>query len=251
MVAIDSGPRSIIELITREKNSIVPPNEIEIAVHNWHQVEDAANNSGRSIPILSKISAKETALIVVDMQRAFLEPGAALEVPSGNAIINNINKLSSSFRSLGGTVVFLRYLVDEKAGLLPLFEGRSYLPGGRVAPIHALKKEHQQFELHPDIDVRESDLLIDKRRYSGVIGSDMVEKLRQRNIVNAIVAGVTTDVCAGNTAESLMQMDFHVVMVWDGTAALSRLAHEMFLARFFLLYGDVMPAEEILERLQE
>ena len=249
MTDLKCGPQRLSELINRDPIGFNSPGEKEIVLQSWRGVGEAAQNSGRTIPLLNMIPVKKTALVVVDMQRAFLESGAAIEVPPGRSLFKNINLLSDAFRFYGGTVMFLRYLVDEECGLLPLFEGKSYLPGGRESPIKALNKNHQQFQIHPGLNVKDKDIIVNKRRYSGVVGSNMVGIFRRRGITNIVITGVTTDVCAGNTAENLMQSDFHVVMVWDGTAALSRLVHEMFLARFFLLYGDVMPTEEVLRRI--
>ena len=39
---------------------------------------------------LHRLQPGRTALLVIDMQRGFLEPGAALEVPQGRAIIPNL-----------------------------------------------------------------------------------------------------------------------------------------------------------------
>jgi ureidoacrylate peracid hydrolase len=38
---------------------------------------------------LHRLQTGRSALLVIDMQRGFLEPGAALEVPAGRAIIPN------------------------------------------------------------------------------------------------------------------------------------------------------------------
>jgi len=114
----------------------------------------------------------------------------------------------------------------------------------------AFQPGHPQFDLSPDLDVQKRDIIMEKNRYSAVLGSDIVDVLRKRGIENVIITGVTTDVCAGNTAEDLMQKDFHVVMVWDGCAALDRLEHELYLARIFGLYGDVMPTDEVIRRLK-
>ena len=40
-----------------------------------------------------------TALLVIDMQRGFLEPGAALEVPQAREIIPNLRRLMSTCRA--------------------------------------------------------------------------------------------------------------------------------------------------------
>jgi ureidoacrylate peracid hydrolase len=183
------------------------------------------------------------------MQRAFLEVGAAIEVAPGRLALPKINELAAALRWRGGTILFIRYLVDENVGMLKHFEGKSYLGPNRESPLQALRAGHPQFELHPKLDIQPTDVVLDKRRFSAVLGSNIVEMLRARGIENVIVTGVTTDVCAGNTAEDLMQMDFHLIMVWDATAALDRLEHELYLARIFGLYGDVMPTEEVLARL--
>lgn len=221
----------------------------DIAVTRWELAEKAALLAKRPIPILDHISVHRTALVVVDMQRAFLDEGAAIEVPQGRSIIDNINELCGAVRSNGGLVIFLRYEVSRDTGLLKYFEGQSYLGDDRESPLVALRSDNPQFRLHPDLDVRDGDLVLNKHRYSAVLGSHLVDTLRIHDVANVIVTGVTTDVCAGNTAEDLMQRDFHVVVVWDGTAAMSRLEHELYLARIFGLYADVMPTQEVLRRL--
>ena len=47
----------------------------------------------RRIEQLHCLEPGRTALLVIDMQRAFLEPGAALELPPGRAIIPNLQRL--------------------------------------------------------------------------------------------------------------------------------------------------------------
>jgi ureidoacrylate peracid hydrolase len=221
-----------------------------IAAARWCIAASGARNAQRSIPILSTIEGGRTALLVIDMQRVFLDSGAAIEVAPGRAIIPSINRLAAAVRAKGGKVIFFRYLVNDSVGMLRCFEARSYLDSTRVSPLKAMQPGNPQFELRPDLDIEKGDTIMDKTRYSAVLGSSIVEVLRKKGIENVIVTGVTTDVCAGNTAEDLMQMDFHVVMVWDGCAALDRLEHELYLARIFGLYGDVMPTVEVIARLK-
>ena len=244
------GPFYIEKMIRNDHVKFSSRNKSKIAAKRWHLAINGANRASRSIPILSKIRGEETALIVVDMQRCFLDSGAAIEVPEGRNIIANINKLALNVRAKNGIVIFTRYLVNEKVGLLKYFEKESYLDNNRESPLKALKPDHEQFELHPDLYILQGDIVMDKIRYSAVLGSNIVEILKTYKIKNVIITGVTTDVCAGGTAESLMQVDFNVIMVWDGCAALDRLEHELFLAKFFGLYGDVMPTEEVIMRLE-
>lgn len=242
------GPSYFIERLNDA--TIIGEPEGAIARQRWQVALEAAENAHRPTPILEEIPTLRSALLVIDMQRAFLDVGASVEVPAGRSIVANINALSSGVRHRGGHVVFFRYLVERDAGLLTHFERESYIGRDRVSPLVAMQRDHHQFGLYPELTIVPDDLVMDKIRYSAVIGSDIVDRLRQWEVTAVIITGVTTDVCAGNTAEDLMQKDFNVVVAWDGTAALSRLEHELYLARIFGLYGDVMPTEEILRRLK-
>lgn len=244
------GPEFIKCAIGSAKVKSLVGEWLRIATNRWQIAIDGAQNAGRPIPILENIETKHTSLLVVDMQRAFLDVGASIEVPEGRKIVPNINKLAATVREKGGKVIFFRYLVNEQVGMLKHFEGKSYLGADRESPIVALRAGHPQFELYPELDVQKGDIVMDKTRYSAVLGSNIVDLLRKQGIENVIVTGVTTDVCAGNTAEDLMQMGFHIVMVWDGCAALDRLEHELYLARIFGLYADVMPTDEVITRLR-
>lgn len=246
---ISFGPEYMIRKIAQGGIRGLSDEKSKIATNRWNSALSAALTAGRSIPIISNIEAKKTALLIIDMQKAFLDEGAAIEVPEGRLIIDNINVIADKIRKNGGRVIFFRYLVNRNPGLLVNFQAKSYLGSNRESPMKALRPGHPQFEIFPGLNIGKEDIVMDKTRYSAVEGSDIVNILKQNDIENVIITGVTTDVCAGNTAEDLMQRDFNVIMVWDGTAALDRLEHEIFLARIFGLYGDVMPTEEVIKRI--
>ncbi|MFH1049654.1 MAG: cysteine hydrolase [bacterium] len=241
----NDGPNLINSMISFDDKT-----KEKLVKKRWDLALIGANNAQRPIPILKEIDCSKTALCIIDMQLCFLEENAAVEVPEGRKIIPNINLISNELRDKGGIVIFFKYIIDDNPGLTELFEGHSYLGHDRLSPVDVLKIGHPQFSLHPDLHVNENDQIFTKNRFSAVHGSNLVNYLHENNIENVIITGVTTDVCAGNTAECLMQKDFHVVMVWDGTAALDNLEHNIFLAKFFGLYGDVMPTAEVLSRLK-
>ena len=58
-------------------------------------------------------AAGRTALIVVDMQRAFLEPGEAMEVPPAREVVPRIQALLTVFRARRLPVVFTEFLYTE------------------------------------------------------------------------------------------------------------------------------------------
>ena len=56
-----------------------------------------------------KLAPASTALLVVDMQRAFLDPGEAMEVPAARDIVPQIQSLLALFRSHGLPVVYTEF----------------------------------------------------------------------------------------------------------------------------------------------
>src|ERR1700732_2558910 len=59
--------------------------------------------------IFDTIDPGKTALVVVDMQNAFMLPGVAHALcPMAEKIVPNINRLAAAVRASGGTVVWIK-----------------------------------------------------------------------------------------------------------------------------------------------
>ena len=57
--------------------------------------------------LFDALDSERTALLVIDMQNMFCEPGAPAEVPASRGICGNINRLCSEVRQLGGLVIWI------------------------------------------------------------------------------------------------------------------------------------------------
>jgi nicotinamidase-related amidase len=67
---------------------------------------------------LLRLEAGRTALLVVDMQRGFVDPGAAMEVPEARAIVPVVADLIARFRASRHPVVFSQFVYSPAAPLL-------------------------------------------------------------------------------------------------------------------------------------
>lgn len=56
--------------------------------------------------LFDRLDPLRTALVVVDMQKTFCEPGAPAEVPASRGIVAAINRLAAGLRAAGGTIVW-------------------------------------------------------------------------------------------------------------------------------------------------
>ena len=194
--------------------------------------------------LFDKLEAKRTALLVIDMQNAFVAPGAPVEVPAARAIVEPINRLAAALRKLGVPVIWVQHenAKDGKdwAGFFDVF----IAPGRRAEAAAALTAGTPMQALWRDLDVKKEDLRVAKNRYSPFIKSGFDEKLRALGIDTLLLAGTKTNVCVECTARDAMMLDYKVVLLADCTAALSAEEHRATLENVIQQFGDVRSAEE-------
>ncbi len=194
-----------------------------------------------------------TALVVVDMQNAFMLPGVAFaEIKTAPEIVPNINRLARALRAAGGTVVWIvtTYTKDTDT------EWSTYY--GLSTPTHgakrsaALTKGSKGHQIWASLEVSPDDPIVEKKRFSAFIqgSSDLDRVLSERGIDTILVAGTVTGVCCESTARDAMMLNYKVVMVTDGNAAYSDEEHNAALTAFYASFGDIMPTDMLVGLLE-
>jgi ureidoacrylate peracid hydrolase len=188
----------------------------------------------------------KTALVVVDMQNAFMLPGVA-HSPCAMAkeIVPNINRLARAVRETGGAVVWIKtvYTDDTLQNWSTLYGMIG--PGGTERRARALTSGSKGHELWPELDVRPDDPIVEKNRYSAFIqgSSELADVLRRRGLDTLLITGTVTNVCCESTARDAMMLNFKAIMLSDGNAANSDDDHNASLCNFYLTFGDVMSTD--------
>ena len=194
-----------------------------------------------------------TALVVVDMQNAFMLPGVAHALcPMAEKIVPNINRLAQAVRMTGGTVIWIKTTFKDDAlkNWSTYFEMVKPEQGARrVAALTAGSKGH---ELWAALDVRADDLIVEKNCFSAFIqgSSNLAEVLRERGLDTVLITGTVTNVCCESTARDAMMLNFKTIMVTDGNAAVTDEDHNASLCAFYLTFGDVMPTDMLVTCLE-
>jgi ureidoacrylate peracid hydrolase len=193
----------------------------------------------------------KTALVVVDMQNTFCEPGAPAEVPCSRGIVDNINALTAELRARGVPVIWLLHANTHQGERSDwdLFFNYVVADDVRQQTIESLAPGRQ--EVWRELTTSSQDLTIIKNRYSALIaGSSTLERvLRNLGIDTILIAGTKTNVCCEATARDAMMLDFKVVMVCDCCAALSDEEHQASLETIIQQFGDVLSRDEVIARL--
>jgi ureidoacrylate peracid hydrolase len=214
-----------------------------------HEVLNRIKRLRSAFHIFENLDPARTAHIIVDLQNGFMEPGATVELPVARDVVPNVNKICKAVRAAGGINVFVRFLIDEQT----LASWSSYFtdfasPERRQAMIETFGRDCHGFALWPGLDVKPQDLIVDKTRFGAFVpgSSQLHEVLQERGIDTLIITGTATNVCCESTARDAMQMNYKVIFVADGNAALTDAEHNATLNNMVLRFADVMTTAELV-----
>ena len=204
--------------------------------------------------VYEDLDPSKTALVVVDMQNAFMLEGVAHALcPMAKHIVPNINRLAQSVREAGGTVVWIKttFTPDVLTSWSTYYEMVS--PENGRKRIEALTADSKGHELWPTLEVRPDDLIVEKNRFSAFIqnSSKLADELRTRGIDTVLITGTVTNVCCESTARDAMILNFRTIMVTDGNAAVTDEDHNASLASFYLTFGDIMSTDKLVFLLKQ
>ena len=160
-------------------------------------------------------SSSSTALIIVDVQRAFDEWEAKGKRRNNPRAVARIADLLAAFRETRAPIFHIRH-----EGTKPT---SSFLPSGTGYPV---KDEAREQDGEP---------VIVKRVNSAFIGTDLESRLRAAGIASVVICGATTNHCVETTTRMAGNLGFDARLVRDATWTFDRVGPD----------GDAHAAEDI------
>ena len=197
----------------------------------------------------------QSALLVVDMQRAFLDPGEAMEVPAARDIVPQIQALLALFRNHGLPVIFTEFTYSES---VPLLIGHLHpehrraaagAPRGFGRPSSSCLLGEANVHVVPELAPRPDELVVTKHYYDGFNGTPLDHALRARGITHLVLAGTMTDICVLATVVGGMNREYRMTVVEDATATLSSEIQHAALDVIRRAYARVLTAKQIAEEM--
>jgi nicotinamidase-related amidase len=211
--------------------------------------------SGRATAFerLLALEPGRTALLVVDMQRGFLEPGEALEVPPARAIVPTIRALLEAFRARRLPVAFTEFTYSPAVPLLVGELHPEHKPATAGAPRGFGMPSSNCLEGTPSartIDAlapRADEPVIRKRWYDGFAGTELDGALRARGVTSLVVTGTMTDICVFSTVVGAFNREYRISVVEDGVATLEPEIQRATLDIVGRAFGRVVSSKEVLD----
>lgn len=179
-------------------------------------------------PLPIEIEPARTALIIMDMQRDFLEPGgfgASLGNDVGllRAAIAPCRRLLEAARARGMLVIHTREghrpdLADAPPAKVE--RGKPTLRIGDVGPMgRILIRGEAGHDIVQELSPRAGEPVIDKPGKGAFYQTDLELVLKNRGITTLLVCGVTTEVCVHTTIREGNDRGFRCVAIADACAS--------------------------------
>lgn len=204
--------------------------------------------------IYEALEPARTALIVVDMQDAFVAEGAAIETPAARDIVPNINRLATATREAGGTVVWIVSTYGPKPeDYWPTFFDHVMSPEAAARFRGALIDGCDSHGIYAPLAVAVDDPVISKNRFGAFVGSGgrLEELLRGKNIDTLLITGTVTNMCCETTAREAAMLSFKTIMVADANAGRNQAEHDAALTAFLIGMGDVHNTNDVIAMLRK
>ena len=177
---------------------------------------------------------KETALIVVDLQKGIV--GLPMAHPT-NAVVAHAARLAAAFRAQALPVV----LVTVHGGA----------PGRTEQSRNFADRPSDWDQLVPELAAQPGDYRIGKRTWGAFTATGLEGLLRVRGITQVVIAGIATSIGVESTARQAHELGFHVTLALDAMTDMSREAHDNSVQRIFPRLGETATTEEVIALLAQ
>jgi ureidoacrylate peracid hydrolase len=178
-----------------------------------------------------EIDLQKAAIVIIDMQNAFLAKGAysdllGYDIRPARAAIGPIGRISRRARERGVKIIYL-YIVHHPGD-----------DGGGPNSVHWFKEASMKLHrAHPEfadklpfpnkwgakivneLTPQKGDIVIEKPRYSGFFDTNIRTVLKRYDIKYLIITGVNSNCCVESTIRDAYHHGYFSILVSDATAA--------------------------------
>lgn len=210
----------------------------------------------------SFLSDRSVALVIIDMQRDFLEPGGFGEALGNNvqllqAIVPTVKQLLEKFRALHLPII---HTVEGHASDLSdcppskLNRGKGgTLKIGDIGPMgRILVLGEEGNNIIPELAPIAGEILLPKPGKGAFCRTNLESILQEKGITHLIFTGVTTEVCVQTTMREANDRGYECLIVEDGTESyfpsFKQATLEMLRAQGGII-GWTAPAQAVLQAL--
>jgi len=187
-----------------------------------------------------RLNIAASALVVVDMQRFFLNAASPTFTCGGVAILSTVKRLLDTFRQCKRPVIYTQHVHhpnDLDSGIMGWWWEGKCLEGS------------PESEIHPSLAPMPNEKVVLKHRYSAFYNTDLETVLRCLKVEDVVISGIMTNMCCESTARDAYYRDYRVFFLADGTGSINEEMHLASLLNLAFGFAYVTTGDDIINQL--
>ncbi|WP_251978278.1 cysteine hydrolase family protein [Salinicola avicenniae] len=157
---------------------------------------------------MSTTATPNTALLIMDLQNGIL---ASYEEKQRHTVVERANRLIADARHRGLPVIFVA--VRFRPGYPEVSDDNKLFRNIRDAGVLIEGSDSAAF--HPDLDWRDDDIVVIKRRVGAASTTDLATCLKANDIQHLAMAGVATSGVVLSTVRWAADLDYRLTVIGD------------------------------------
>jgi len=204
-----------------------------------------------------EIDLKRTAVLVIDMQNAFVSKGGMFDLGGRDIshiarIIEPNRKIIEAARINNVKVVYVVHrLTHDVREVGPLSRYR-FNPGWENPEMRkgSILEDTWGTEIIDELKPREDEMVIVKRRFSAFAGTELDMMLKTFDIRYLIFIGVATNICVESSLRDASHLQYLPILVSDAVAASPPSRQQSSIDNIKEIFGWVTTSDVVLEALK-
>jgi nicotinamidase-related amidase len=209
-----------------------------------------------------EVDLASTALLIIDMQRDFLEPGGF-----GESLGNEVARLQAAVKPIGAVLGLARkrgmFIIHTREGHRPdlsdappakIERGAPRKRIGDPGPMgRILVRGEPGHDIVPELYPRAGEPVVDKPGKGSFHATDLHQLLQSKGITDLIVCGVTTEVCVHTTVREANDRGYRCIVPGDCCASYFPEFHEVGLRMIKAqggIFGWVTDSRKVLAAIE-
>jgi maleamate amidohydrolase len=182
---------------------------------------------------------KKPALLIIDMSYGFVDSRFRLgHSESGYPAVEATAKLLEKSREKGIPIFYTTGYSESH------HSGNGLWKGGDG-------KTELEVKIVEQIEPKEGEVVIQKRRPSGFFGTNLVDMLIYHGVDCLMITGITTSGCVRATVVDAFSYNYKIIVPEECVGDRSQISHKVSLMDMHMKYGDVLKLAEVIQLLDQ
>ena len=186
------------------------------------------------------------ALVVIDMQRGFLDASSPLFIPGAADTVPACAHALDFARSIGMSIFHIRRIYSADGANVEPVRYRQWRDGGR--PLSPASEDESSLNWPDMLTPADGDRVMVKPRFSAFFDTQLDDVLSREGISTVVLAGTTTPNCVRSTCYDALSLNYNVVVLEDATSSRTPEVQRANIEDMAYIGAHIMSVAEFLEQ---